>query len=79
MFGLGLVRVGLVGARQRNPCGRWVGQWCQGTGGWHGQDQVMDERQAPHVWHGRVAHLVGVVSFLVAWFVWALHLGHSRG
>ena len=39
----------------------------------------MDERQAPHVWHGRVAHLVGVVSFLVAWFVWALHLGHSRG
>jgi hypothetical protein len=34
---------------------------------------------APQVWQGRVAHRVGVVSFRVAWLVWALHLGHIRG
>lgn len=39
----------------------------------------MDERVAPQVWQGSVAHLVGVVSFRVAWLVWALHLGHISG
>ena len=79
LAGLGLVRAGLVGARHRNPCGRWVGQWCQGMGGWHGQHHVMDERMAPQLWQGSVAHLVGVVSLRVAWLVWALHLGHISG
>ena len=79
LAGLGFGRGGLVGARHRNPSWRCVGQWCQGMGGWHGQHHVMDERQAPQVWQGSVAHLVGVVSLRVAWLVWALHLGHIRG
>jgi hypothetical protein len=79
LAGCGVVRGLLAGARHKNPCGRWVGQWCHGIGGWQGQHHVMDERMAPQLWHGSVAHLVGVVNLRVAWLVWALHRGHISG
>ena len=55
-----------------------MGQWCHGTGGWHGQHHVMEERMAPQLWQGSVAQRVGVVSLRFAWSFVDLHRGHIR-
>jgi hypothetical protein len=70
-----VVVVGVGVAWHWKPVCRCVGQWCHGVLGVQVQLQVMDDRIAPQWWHGSVAHLVGVVSFLVAWLLCAPHRG----